>query len=170
MLFITVLHTPERILRYWKKLAEKFIRRWRLKIHLKLQKISSSVVMSNTSNKRNHQSPVRDRMLRTRYWRLWLWFISMFSCSSIVKLRGKMPYFVCFIHWPPKWRFEFLSCATNRYPLGVDKKHLTLVLSTPQYFTTTSCRVRSNDPNEHPIFMGPVFLHRGAVFVNLFLT
>ena len=93
--------------------------------------------------------------------------ISMVDTSEFVqqvcKLKGKMPNFVCFTD-QQRDDLKFFLSQKSGFPVGVDR---TFNLG-PFYVTALVYKnlrvVRSDYPSNHPLTLGPVFLHRDANF------
>ena len=82
--------------------------------------------------------------------------------QQVCKVNGKMPNFICFTENQKEDTFFFLP--KSGHPLWVDR-----TFNLGCYYVTTlvykNIRVfRSDDPNIHPITLGPIFIHRDATF------
>ena len=83
--------------------------------------------------------------------------------QQVCKSKGKMPNFVCFTE-EQKNDFNFFLSQKSGFPVGVDR---TFNLG-PFYVTALIYKnlrvVRSDDPSNHPLTMGPLFLHKDVDF------
>ena len=81
--------------------------------------------------------------------------------QQVCKVRGKMPNFVCYTN-DQKEDFNFFLSQKSGFPVGVDR-----TFNLGPFFVTALVYknlrvVRSDDPSNHPLTLGPVFLHRDA--------
>ena len=97
----------------------------------------------------------------------------MLECLSMVdscefvqhfcKTKGKMPNIVCYTEDQQKDLMFFLS-QKREYPIGVDR-----TFNLGHFFVTALVYknlrvVRKDNEEEHPLFVGPIFIHRDATF------
>ena len=79
------------------------------------------------------------------------------------KAKGKMPNFICYTENQLQDLIFFLSQKSTN-PIGVDR-----TFNLGKFFVTALVYknlrvVRSQNSSEHPIFIGPVFIHLGAYY------
>ena len=88
------------------------------------------------------------------------------SCEFVqqfCKSKGKMPNFVCYTEDQKEDLMFFLSRKRD-YPIGVDR-----TFNLGHFFVTALVYknlrvVRKDNEDEHPLFVGPIFIHRDATF------
>ena len=74
-----------------------------------------------------------------------------------------MPNFVCYTEDQRKDLLFFLSRKSN-YPIGVDRTfNLGKLFVTALVYKNLRV-VRADKSDEHPLFVGPIFIHRDANF------
>ena len=93
--------------------------------------------------------------------------ISMVDSSDFVqhfsKSKGVMPNFICYTENQTNDLNFFLS-QKSQHPVGVDR-----TFNLGRFFVTALVYknlrvVRADDPAEHPLFIGPMLIHRDATF------
>ena len=77
------------------------------------------------------------------------------------KSKGRMPNFVCYTG-DQRDDLKFFLSQNTLYPIGVDR-----TFNLGKFFVTALVYnnlrvVRSDDSSEHPLFIGPVFIHRDS--------
>ena len=120
----------------------------------------------DTKNKIGHKNNLADEVLHC---------ISMVDSHEFVqhcsKTKDLMPNFICYTENQRQDLIFFLSQKSN-YPIGGDR-----TFNLGRFFVTALVYknlrvVRANNADEHPLLLGPVFIHRDAIFeaYNYFLS
>ena len=92
-------------------------------------------------------------------------------CAALFKNKGPNAKFYL-LHQEPTSRSDLFLSQKSYYPIGVDR-----TFNLGRFFVTALVYknlrvVRANDADEHPLLLGPVFIHRDAIFeaYNYFLS